>query len=124
MLCVCICVHCVCMHIVCVWSMSAWSGARPLLIMVAAGSSQPHLHPLLQVLGPKPTLPEGTSDDTQVDASNRKLAKLYKVSLDALSTLGGRRVGSLTATSYVTSYILRRAHIYHGSWGHGVAQLP
>ncbi|XP_049629023.1 gelsolin isoform X2 [Suncus etruscus] len=38
---------------------------------------------MLQVLGPKPTLPEGTSDDTQVDASNRKLAKLYKVSNSA-----------------------------------------
>ncbi|XP_055994493.1 gelsolin isoform X3 [Sorex fumeus] len=38
---------------------------------------------MLQVLGPKPTLPEGTSDDIQADASNRKLAKLYKVSNSA-----------------------------------------
>ncbi|GCB69103.1 hypothetical protein scyTo_0005420 [Scyliorhinus torazame] len=32
------------------------------------------------VLGPKPDLPEGTADDFRADASNRKLAKLYKVS--------------------------------------------
>ncbi|XP_055002466.1 gelsolin isoform X2 [Sorex araneus] len=38
---------------------------------------------MLQVLGPKPTLPPGTSDDVQADASNRKLAKLYKVSNSA-----------------------------------------
>lgn len=36
---------------------------------------------LLQVLGPKPTLPEGTEDTVKEDAANRKLAKLYKVSL-------------------------------------------
>lgn len=35
---------------------------------------------MLQVLGPKPSLPEGTTDDVQADASNRRLAKLYKVS--------------------------------------------
>ncbi|XP_054853422.1 gelsolin isoform X1 [Eublepharis macularius] len=35
---------------------------------------------MLQVLGPKPSLPEGTTDDGQADASNRRLAKLYKVS--------------------------------------------
>ncbi|XP_038637851.1 gelsolin a isoform X2 [Scyliorhinus canicula] len=35
---------------------------------------------LLEVLGPKPDLPEGTADDVRADASNRKLAKLYKVS--------------------------------------------
>lgn len=35
---------------------------------------------LLEVLGPKPDLPEGTSDDVKADVSNRKLAKLYKVS--------------------------------------------
>ncbi|XP_042193391.1 gelsolin isoform X1 [Callorhinchus milii] len=34
---------------------------------------------LVEVLGPKPDLPDGTSD-TQADTSNRKLAKLYKVS--------------------------------------------
>uniref|UniRef100_UPI00398F3A17 gelsolin-like isoform X2 n=1 Tax=Pristiophorus japonicus TaxID=55135 RepID=UPI00398F3A17 len=34
---------------------------------------------LLEVLGPKPDLPEGT-DDIKADVSNRKLAKLYKVS--------------------------------------------
>ncbi|XP_034272516.1 gelsolin isoform X1 [Pantherophis guttatus] len=35
---------------------------------------------MIQVLGPKPTLPAGTADDTQADATNRRLAKLYKVS--------------------------------------------
>ena len=32
-----------------------------------------------QVLGPKPELPEGVTDDVKADSSNRKLAKLYKV---------------------------------------------
>lgn len=36
---------------------------------------------LLQVLGPKPALPSGTEDTVKEDAANRKLAKLYKVSL-------------------------------------------
>nr|1RGI_G Chain G, Gelsolin [Equus caballus] len=35
---------------------------------------------MLQVLGPKPTLPEATEDTVKEDAANRKLAKLYKVS--------------------------------------------
>lgn len=35
---------------------------------------------LLEVLGPKPDLAEGTDDDLRADASNRKMAKLYKVS--------------------------------------------
>ncbi|XP_032905039.1 gelsolin isoform X1 [Amblyraja radiata] len=35
---------------------------------------------LLEILGPKPDLPEGSDDDIKADASNRKLAKLYKVS--------------------------------------------
>ncbi|XP_068105149.1 gelsolin isoform X2 [Hyperolius riggenbachi] len=35
---------------------------------------------MLQVLGDKPDLPEGPEDDLKADASNRKLAKLYKVS--------------------------------------------
>lgn len=35
---------------------------------------------MLQVLGPKPSLREATNDDTQADATNRRLAKLYKVS--------------------------------------------
>ncbi|XP_063209095.1 gelsolin isoform X1 [Chroicocephalus ridibundus] len=35
---------------------------------------------MLQVLGPKPSLPPGTSDDIKADTANRKLAKLYKVS--------------------------------------------
>ncbi|KAJ3606002.1 hypothetical protein NHX12_028045 [Muraenolepis orangiensis] len=35
---------------------------------------------MIEVLGPKPDLPEGASDDIKADASNRKMAKLYKVS--------------------------------------------
>uniref|UniRef100_A0ABI7X3I9 Gelsolin n=1 Tax=Felis catus TaxID=9685 RepID=A0ABI7X3I9_FELCA len=35
---------------------------------------------MLQVLGPKPTLPAGAEDTAKEDAANRKLAKLYKVS--------------------------------------------
>ncbi|XP_062929537.1 gelsolin-like isoform X2 [Mobula hypostoma] len=35
---------------------------------------------LVEILGPKPDLPEGTDDDLKADVSNRKLAKLYKVS--------------------------------------------
>uniref|UniRef100_A0A7N6FE36 Gelsolin n=1 Tax=Anabas testudineus TaxID=64144 RepID=A0A7N6FE36_ANATE len=35
---------------------------------------------MLQVLGEKPELPEGQSDDTKMDASNRRVAQLYKVS--------------------------------------------
>ncbi|XP_019503784.1 PREDICTED: gelsolin [Hipposideros armiger] len=38
---------------------------------------------MLQVLGPKPALPEGTEDTVKEDAANRKLAKLYKVSNSA-----------------------------------------
>lgn len=34
---------------------------------------------LSQVLGPKPSLPPGVSDETKTDTANRKLAKLYKV---------------------------------------------
>ncbi|KAJ6652860.1 hypothetical protein lerEdw1_010578 [Lerista edwardsae] len=46
---------------------------------------------MLQVLGSKPTLPAGT-DDVPADASNRRLAKLYKVSNGA-----GNMVVSLVA---------------------------
>lgn len=35
---------------------------------------------MTEVLGPKPDLPPGASDDIKADASNRKRAKLYKVS--------------------------------------------
>ncbi|KAM4695645.1 gelsolin isoform 2-T2 [Rhinophrynus dorsalis] len=35
---------------------------------------------MIEVLGEKPDLPEGPSDDLKADSSNRKLAKLYKVS--------------------------------------------
>ncbi|XP_034969293.1 gelsolin isoform X2 [Zootoca vivipara] len=38
---------------------------------------------MLQVLGPKPTLPAGTTDDGAADTTNRRLAKLYKVSNNA-----------------------------------------
>lgn len=39
------------------------------------------IFPSPQVLGPKPALPAGTEDTAKEDAANRKLAKLYKVSL-------------------------------------------
>ncbi|XP_072520552.1 gelsolin b [Salminus brasiliensis] len=35
---------------------------------------------MLEILGPKPELPDTDCDDTETDASNRKMAKLYKVS--------------------------------------------
>ncbi|XP_029466978.1 gelsolin isoform X1 [Rhinatrema bivittatum] len=35
---------------------------------------------MLEVMGDKPDLPEGPADDIKADASNRKLAKLYRVS--------------------------------------------
>uniref|UniRef100_A0A3B4D0I2 Gelsolin n=1 Tax=Pygocentrus nattereri TaxID=42514 RepID=A0A3B4D0I2_PYGNA len=35
---------------------------------------------MLEVLGPKPELPDTDCDDTETDLSNRKMAKLYKVS--------------------------------------------
>ncbi|XP_007239974.3 gelsolin b [Astyanax mexicanus] len=35
---------------------------------------------MLEILGPKPELPDTDCDDTEIDASNRKMAKLYKVS--------------------------------------------
>ncbi|XP_072287406.1 gelsolin isoform X1 [Pyxicephalus adspersus] len=36
---------------------------------------------MIEVLGDKPDLPEGPSDDVKADATNRKLAKLYKVTV-------------------------------------------
>ncbi|XP_006016947.1 gelsolin isoform X1 [Alligator sinensis] len=47
---------------------------------------------MLEVLGPKPGLPEGVADEQQTDAANRKLAKLYKVTNGA-----GNMVVSLVA---------------------------
>uniref|UniRef100_A0A8C5AIE7 Gelsolin n=1 Tax=Gadus morhua TaxID=8049 RepID=A0A8C5AIE7_GADMO len=38
------------------------------------------LAPCVQILGEKPDLPESQVEDTKTDSSNRKLAKLYKVS--------------------------------------------
>lgn len=71
------------------WSLPAWGGSSlrnsvPSLGEEAARSSPPPFLPclpLLQVLGPKPALPEGAKDTAKEDAANRKLAKLYKVSL-------------------------------------------
>lgn len=45
----------------------------------ALTATLPSLSPSLQVLGSKPTLPEGTDDTAKEDAANRKLAKLFKV---------------------------------------------
>ncbi|KAM5145729.1 gelsolin isoform 3-T6 [Mantella aurantiaca] len=36
---------------------------------------------MIEVLGDKPDLPEGPSDDVKADATNRKLAKLYRVTV-------------------------------------------
>ncbi|XP_074067785.1 gelsolin isoform X3 [Macrotis lagotis] len=50
-------------------------------VYVSEEGSEPER--MLQVLGPKPTLPEGQSDTDKEDATNRRLAKLYKVSNSA-----------------------------------------
>ncbi|XP_060613352.2 gelsolin isoform X1 [Anolis sagrei] len=51
---------------------------RARVYVVDSGSEREEM---LQVLGPKPTLPESTTDeDTRADSTNRRLAKLYKVS--------------------------------------------
>lgn len=55
---------------------------------------------MLQVLGPKPALPEGTDDTAKEDAANRKLAKLYKVSLSCSVSWGqGKEAGGLVLPS-------------------------
>ncbi|XP_053552194.1 gelsolin isoform X2 [Bombina bombina] len=57
---------------------------------------------MIEVLGEKPDLPEGPSDDIKADASNRKLAKLYKVfheggNADVVSNSDGSMSVSLVA---------------------------
>ncbi|XP_074526955.1 gelsolin-like [Halichoeres trimaculatus] len=50
---------------------------RAKLFFCDEGDESPRMQ---EVLGEKPDLPEAHSDDTTMDSSNRKLAKLYKVS--------------------------------------------
>lgn len=71
-----------------VWSLPAQEGALSGVQFPPVGGGCWELtatlfstSPSLQVLGSKPTLPEGTEDTAKEDAANRKLAKLYKVSL-------------------------------------------
>lgn len=60
------------------WSPASSLGAAGCWELTATLSP---LSPSPQVLGPKPALPAGTEDTAKEDAANRKLAKLYKVSL-------------------------------------------
>ncbi|XP_062873588.1 gelsolin b [Trichomycterus rosablanca] len=47
-------------------------------VYICEEGSEPYR--MLEILGPKPELPNTGCDDSEADASNRKLAKLYKVS--------------------------------------------
>ncbi|XP_051975842.1 gelsolin-like [Xyrauchen texanus] len=51
-------------------------GRAKLLVCEEGGENEK----ILTILGPKPNLPDAKSEDTKTDASNRKSAKLYKVS--------------------------------------------
>ncbi|XP_051552635.1 gelsolin-like [Myxocyprinus asiaticus] len=51
-------------------------GRAKLLVCEEGGENEK----ILTILGPKPNLPDAQSEDTKTDASNRKSAKLYKVS--------------------------------------------
>ncbi|KAI7812838.1 gelsolin b [Triplophysa rosa] len=50
---------------------------RAKLLVCEEGSEHENI---LSILGPKPDLPDAQAEDTKTDVSNRKLAKLYKVS--------------------------------------------
>ena len=63
------------------------AGCRELTATLSSISPSP------QVLGPKPALPAGTEDTAKEDAANRKLAKLYKVSLGGGPWVLGSRWG-------------------------------
>uniref|UniRef100_A0A7N8WQ59 Gelsolin n=1 Tax=Mastacembelus armatus TaxID=205130 RepID=A0A7N8WQ59_9TELE len=71
---------------------------------------------MLEVLGPKPDLPAGASDDIQADASNRKMAKLYKVS----NASGGMTIKLVAAENPFTQSALESGDCFildHGSDG-------
>ncbi|XP_048875059.1 gelsolin-like isoform X1 [Brienomyrus brachyistius] len=71
---------------------------------------------ILEVLGPKPNLPEGASDDIKADASNRKLAKLYKVS----DTTGEMTIAMVASENPFSQSVLESSDCFildHGSNG-------
>ncbi|XP_069743529.1 gelsolin a isoform X2 [Narcine bancroftii] len=58
---------------------------------------------LIEVLGPKPDLSERSDNDIKADASNRKLAKLYKVS----NISGGVDISLVSADNPFKQYMLQ-----------------
>ncbi|XP_017280996.1 gelsolin a isoform X1 [Kryptolebias marmoratus] len=71
---------------------------------------------MLEVLGPKPDLPPGASDDIKADASNRKRAKLYKVS----NAGGGMTIALVAAENPFAQSALESGDCFildHGSDG-------
>ncbi|KAF3848827.1 hypothetical protein F7725_015324 [Dissostichus mawsoni] len=71
---------------------------------------------MLEVLGPKPELPPGASDDIKADASNRKRAKLYKVS----NASGGMTIALVAAENPFAQSALDSGDCFildHGSNG-------
>uniref|UniRef100_G3Q289 Gelsolin n=1 Tax=Gasterosteus aculeatus aculeatus TaxID=481459 RepID=G3Q289_GASAC len=69
-----------------------------------------------EVLGPKPDLPAGASDDIKADASNRKMAKLYKVS----NASGGMTIALVAAENPFAQSALESGDCFildHGSDG-------
>ncbi|XP_029025541.1 gelsolin a isoform X2 [Betta splendens] len=71
---------------------------------------------MLEVLGPKPDLPPGVSDDVQADVSNRKRAKLYKVS----NASGGMTITLVAAENPFAQSALESGDCFildHGSDG-------
>uniref|UniRef100_A0A4W6FDZ4 Gelsolin n=1 Tax=Lates calcarifer TaxID=8187 RepID=A0A4W6FDZ4_LATCA len=71
---------------------------------------------MLEVLGPKPDLPAGATDDIKADASNRKMAKLYKVS----NASGGMTIALVAAENPFAQSALETGDCFildHGSDG-------
>lgn len=71
---------------------------------------------MIEVLGAKPDLPPGASDDIKADASNRKMAKLYKVS----NASGGMSIALVAAENPFTQSALESGDCFildHGSDG-------
>uniref|UniRef100_A0A8C4ES29 Gelsolin n=1 Tax=Dicentrarchus labrax TaxID=13489 RepID=A0A8C4ES29_DICLA len=71
---------------------------------------------MLEVLGPKPDLPVGASDDIKADAANRKRAKLYKVS----NANGGMTIALVAAENPFAQSALESGDCFildHGSDG-------
>uniref|UniRef100_A0AAQ5YLU3 Gelsolin n=1 Tax=Amphiprion ocellaris TaxID=80972 RepID=A0AAQ5YLU3_AMPOC len=71
---------------------------------------------MLEVLGDKPDLPAGASDDIKADAANRKRAKLYKVS----NASGGMTIALVAAENPFAQSALESSDCFildHGSDG-------